>query len=318
MNRITRFSAYLLIAATLVSCSRSHYITITGYAQGGTYSVKADISAARDGQGHRIGEAAIRDSIESILTLIDTTLSGYNRNSILSRRNAGEEVETNSCWDEVLTLSEKYAVLTEGAFDVKAAPLFDIWGFGFKSGEMPSDSLIQVAMEECRKGRVLNFNAIAQGYTADVIAGFLKRKGVSNYLVDIGEIRCEGVNRSGEGWTVGIDTPEDGNQTPGASFSGIWHSDGASHGIVTSGNYRKFYIRDGKKYAHTIDPRSGRPVEHNLLSATVIAPTAADADALATYFMVIGMEEARKYTESHEGIEAFLISSEGSWSSEGF
>ena len=137
-------------------------------------------------------------------------------------------------------------------------------------------------------------------------------------LVDIGEIYCEGLNPKGQGWSIGIDAPVDGNETPGASLSGIWKSDGGAYGVVTSGNYRKFYVKDGKKYAHTIDPRTGRPVEHNLLSATVIAPTATEADALATYFMVVGLDEARRFVESHSEIEACLITSDAIWKSENF
>ena len=137
-------------------------------------------------------------------------------------------------------------------------------------------------------------------------------------LVDIGEIFCDGVNSEGKPWSIGIDTPSDDNAVPGSSLSGVWHSDGGAHGVVTSGNYRKFYIKDGHKYAHTIDPRTGWPVEHNLLSATVIAPTATEADALATCFMVIGMEEAQAFVESHPDIEVCLITSEEIWTSQGF
>ena len=127
-------------------------------------------------------------------------------------------------------------------------------------------------------------------------------------LVDIGEIYCCGLNPSGKPWTIGIDTPVDGNQTPGADMKGLWHSDpdGPGQGVVTSGNYRKFYIRDGVKYAHTIDPRSGRPVQHSLLSATVVAPDATTADAAATWCMVLGKDDAVKMLAS-QGLEGCLI-----------
>ena len=159
----------------------------------------------------------------------------------------------------------------------------------------------------------LNFNAIAQGYSCDVVAQYLRSLGVSDMLVDIGEIYCCGVNPSGKGWSIGIDNPVDGNNTPGADIKDIWVSDGGSYGVVTSGNYRKFYVRDGKKYSHTIDPRSGYPVTHNLLSATVIAPSAWEADALATWFMVIGYDEARRYLASHPELRSCLITSDSLW-----
>ena len=304
--------ASILIAVSFAGCSGSNWQVFSGYAQGGTYSVKADIRGASAGPGE------IRSAIDSILTVVDTTLSGYNKGSQLSRFNAGEEVEVSSMFRDILGMSEQWLDRTEGALDVWSAPLFDIWGFGFRNGSFPDSAAVAATMEKCREHRTLNFNAIAQGYTCDLIAGYLHSIGVKDMLVDIGEIYCEGVNPSGTGWSIGIDTPEDGNETPGASLSGIWKSDGGSHGVVTSGNYRKFYIRDGKKYAHTIDPRTGYPVEHNLLSATVVAPTAAEADALATWFMVIGFDEAREKVQADPDIEACLITSEGIWKSEGF
>lgn len=260
----------------------------------------------------------VQAAIDNILLAVDTTLSGYNKKSLLSRRNAGENPELNDMFREMESISEYYKTLSGGAFDVAAGPLFDIWGFGFTSGELPNEETIEAAKLRCQRREVLNFNAIAQGYSCDLVARYLHSIGVKDMLVDIGEIYCEGLNPKGEGWSIGIDTPADGNNTPGAALSGIWKSDGGAYGVVTSGNYRKFYVRDGHKYAHTIDPRTGYPVEHNLLSATVIASTATEADALATYFMVIGAGEARRFVEEHEGIEACLISSEGIWKSAGF
>lgn len=295
------------------ACTQSgKYVEFSGYAQGGIYCVKADISKAT------LPKDRIGRDIDSLLTAIDFSLSGYNGNSILSRRNRGEEIVPDRYFSEVLELSEKYKDLSDGAFNAAAAPLFDVWGFGFTADSLPSPDVICRALEECAAGKKLNFNAIAQGYTCDVLAEYLHGIGISNMLVDVGEMYCEGLNPSGEGWSIGIDTPEDGNQNPGASLSGVWHSDGGAHGIVTSGNYRKFYIKDGKKYAHTIDPRTGYPVAHGLLSATVVAPTAAEADALATVCMVIGPEEAKKMIDGMPGIEAFLITSDGTWASEGF
>ena len=305
---------FILFAAGLLICSACspRYEIIQGYAQGGTYSVKYNA------RGVKASRAEIAQGIDDILTAIDTTLSGYNRKSLLSRRNAGEDVELNDMFRELEAISEHYREISGGAFDVAAGPLFDVWGFGFTSDSLPSDTAIAEAMERCRKREVLNFNAIAQGYSCDKVAAYLHSIGVKDMLVDIGEIYCEGLNPKGQGWTIAIDTPSDGNNTPGASISGLWHSDGGAYGVVTSGNYRKFYIKDGKKYAHTIDPRTGRPVDHNLLSATVIAPTATEADALATYFMVIGFEKARSWVEDHPGIEACLISSDLTWTSTGF
>ena len=305
-------TALLAIAALVSGACTQEYVTLGGYAQGGIYSVKYNPA------GVKVSRAEAQQAVDGILEQIDTTLSGYNRKSLLSRRNAGEKVELNDMFREIEEISEHYRELSGGAFDVAAGPLFDVWGFGFTADSLPSEEAISAAMERCRKREVLNFNAIAQGYSCDKVAAYLHSIGVKDMLVDIGEIYCEGLNPKGQGWTIAIDTPSDGNNTPGASISGLWHSDGGAYGVVTSGNYRKFYIKDGKKYAHTIDPRTGRPVDHNLLSATVIAPTATEADALATYFMVIGFEKARNWVEDHPGIEACLISSDLTWTSPGF
>ena len=152
----------------------------------------------------------------------------------------------------------------------------------------------------------VNFNAIAQGYTCDYICGRLEHMGIENYLLEVGgEIFCKGTNAKGKPWSIGIDKPVDGNFIPGQSIEAILEVSGK--GLVTSGNYRKFYIVDGEKFSHTIDPRTGYPVKHNLLSATVMAPTAAKADAYATYLMVIGLEEGKEFLSSEEDLDALMV-----------
>ena len=168
----------------------------------------------------------------------------------------------------------------------------------------------------------LNYNAIAQGYSCDLVAEYLYSIGVKDMLVDIGEIFCDGKNPSGQPWSLGIDRPVDGNNELGAQIQGLFRAPEGPHGIVTSGNYRKFYVRDGKKYAHTIDPRSGYPVEHSLLSATIMAPDAMTADAYATYCMVVGLDASKRFLSENPDLEGCLIYDEDgtfkSWCSEGF
>ena len=316
-----RLSLIFLMALS-VSCSKGpEYIQVTGQAQGGTYSVKMNI------KGVKAKPEAIRSSIDSILTLIDTTLSGYNKKSILSRRNAGEAVVLNDMFKNILKRSREYFDVTGGALDVAAGPLFDAWGFGFTTDSLPShekiDSILSVCgMKHLGEHSVLNFNSIAQGYSADVVASYLHSVGVRDMLVDIGEIYCEGLNPNGKPWTIAIDRPVDGNVFPGQDIDGIWQGNGAGCGVVTSGNYRKFYEKDGKKYSHTIDPRTGYPVSHNLLSATIVASNATDADAFATYCMVIGLDEAKSFILSRPDLEGYLIydslGSMAEWASPGF
>lgn len=312
MSLARMLPALALAALLAVSCNTGGYRTFQGYAQGGVYTVKYNA------KGVTASPQEVRDSVEALLTAIDFSVSGYNRNSILSRRNAGEEVEPDRYYSELREISEHYREITGGAFDAAAGPLFDIWGFGFTRDTMPDQAAVDAALSLCREGRRLNFNAIAQGYTCDIVASYLHSLGVKDMLVDIGEIYCEGLNPSGEGWKIGIDNPVDGNNSPGADLRGVWQSDGGAHGVVTSGNYRKFYVRDGRKYSHTIDPRTGYPVSHSLLSATIVAPTATEADALATYCMVIGPEAAREFVLARPDIEACLISADSLWTSPGF
>jgi len=306
------FFCILLASCLLTGCRRDHYAVFSGFAQGGVYTVKADLrgvdTPAREIQAH----------IDALLDSIDFSLSGYNKNSLLTHYNRGEEIVPDRFFDEVRALSARYRTQTGGAFDVASGPLFDIWGFGFTSDSLPDPARVAAAIAACKEEKVLNFNAIAQGYTCDVVAAYLRDLGVENMLVDIGEIYCAGVNPAGRGWTIGVDNPVDGNDTPGQDLRGIWQSDGGACGIVTSGNYRKFYVKDGRKYAHTIDPRTGYPVTHDLLSATVVAPTAAEADALATACMVLGPEGAKTLIEGRPDLEGYLITADGTWMSEGF
>ena len=304
----------LLTALFVISCSHDRYIALNGYAQGGTYTVKLNL------KGVSASPAAIQMAVDSILTEVDNTLSGYNKSSLLSRYNAGQDVTLNQMFTDILRLSEGLKEETGGAFDVGAAPLFDIWGFGFTRDSLPDPLRIQEAMAQ--NGKKLNFNAIAQGYTCDVVAEYLRGLGVQDMLVDIGEIYCQGLNPMRRNWTIGIDRPVDGNDNPGEELQGLFQCTEEPQGIVTSGNYRKFYLKDGRKYAHTIDPRTGYPVDHNLLSATVKAPTAAAADAYATYCMVIGLEESIAFIQARPDLEAYLVYDRGgemqTWSSDGF
>lgn len=346
---------YLIIAASIVSLSisgcghRDRYISFSGYAQGGIYTVKMNMNG-RNGKINKKPEE-IQNKVDSILTAIDNSISGYNRKSLLSRFNSGERITPDSLFIDIYRRGHQLYQETEGIIDVASGPLFDLWGFGFKSGEKPDDQTVSSTRNICGMHRlnedmrsvigtdnmiigadllktagqeapVLNYNAIAQGYSCDLVAEYLYSIGVKDMLVDIGEIFCDGVNPSGQPWSLGIDKPIDGNNELGAQIQGIFRSPAGPHGIVTSGNYRKFYVRDGKKYAHTIDPRTGYPVRHNLLSATIVAADATTADTYATYCMVVGLEKAKELLERRPDLEGcFIYDDNGefrTWSSEGF
>ncbi|MBO4341061.1 MAG: FAD:protein FMN transferase [Bacteroidales bacterium] len=332
----------LLLPVMLLSCcgQKDRYIQITGFAQGGQYRVKINT------KGASIPDQAIKDSIEAILQRIDTTLSGYNKSSQLSRFNSGEPIHPDRLFTDIYVSGYRFWKRSGGALDFAAGPLFDAWGFGFKNEEFPSKRQIDSLLGICGMKRLpetlpvsggvldpaamggprLNYNAIAQGYSCDMIAAFLYRTGIKDMLVDIGEIWCDGLNPSGKPWAVGIDRPEDRSPSDDSlkAIESVWVSEGKPCGIVTSGNYRKFYLKNGRKYAHTVDPVSGYPVDHNLLSATVVSfRSAAEADAVATWCMVAGLDGAKKIIEEDSFLEGFLIyeNEKGEmahWASDGF
>lgn len=326
---VAAFVSFVIVSSS--SCSlRREYLSIEGYAQGGIFHVTYSMP-----KGGKDCVPAIEDSVRSVLLLLDGTFSGYNHGSLIAKVNDAETcepLEVNEAFADLFARS--YVIWREsgGAFDPTGAPLFDVWGFGFKQKEKVTDALIDslkcfIGMEKVRIDTVfrdgvrrfmlvksdprikLNFNAVAQGYASDCIARVLDRFGVENYLVDIGEITCRGVNAEGNRWRIGIERPEDGNQERGKSIQMTINV--TDCGVVTSGNYRKYYVENGKKFSHSIDPRSGRPVNHNLLSATVVAKDGTTADACSTWFMVVGLDEAVKIIKSWKGLKAVLIYDEG-------
>lgn len=317
-------TALLILPVTLISiCCTSRkpsYNTIDGFAQGGTFHLVYQTPANADNYN-------IPDSLTLYFQQIDNSLSGYNPNSLVSLINKGENPPLDNLFIECFNISKEICQKTDGAFDISAAPFFDLWGFGFGNKEEVSQNKIDsimtfVGMEKLSirydsttnasylvkadSRMKVNFNAIAQGYTCDYICSKLEDMGIGNYLLEVGgEIFCKGTNAKGNPWNVGIDKPVDGNFIPGQSIEAILEVSGK--GLVTSGNYRKFYIENGEKFSHTIDPRTGYPVKHNLLSATVMAPTAAMADAYATYLMVIGLEKGKEFISQAEDMDALMV-----------
>jgi len=294
MKRMLLPALVLLIVA--VSCSRTpRYYRFEGFAQGGLWRVTCALPTARAGEISRIS-----NGLDSIFREIDFSVSGYNKASLLSRFNSGEAIVADAHIKQLLTLSRQLNEETRGAFDPSAAPLFDLWGFGFDgSGTAPGEAEIDSVLHfvgmhhfalsgndsllrddpHCR----LNFNAIAQGYTCDIIARWLEGQGLSDFLVEVGgEIICRGQNASGTPWHIICDAPD-------ASRDTLLLTDCA---VVTSGNYRKNAFSEGHRYGHIIDPRTGMATSATDSSRTVIVTyeesqwPAATADALATAAML--------------------------------
>jgi thiamine biosynthesis lipoprotein len=213
---------------------------------------------------------------------------------------------------------------TNGLFDITVGPLVEAWGFG-KNKAMEADTTIIdsllkfTGMDKIyidknklfkKDERVqLNANAIAQGYSVDVICQYLDSKNIKNYMVEIGgEVRVKGKNPKNKLWKIGIDKPFDNNRTPGTNLQAILKLHNMS--AATSGNYRKYIIKNGIKYVHSINPQTGYPVMHNLLSVTIITPKSITGDAYATACMVAGLEIAKKIIFNHDELEAYLIYSD--------
>lgn len=307
------------------SCNHSStYIRLTGLAQGSTYLITY---SETDEKGVSIAATAteVQERIDAGFERINNSVSGYHQGSTLSRINRNETTQTDSIFRDLFRISQQIWKETDGLFDPSGAPLYDLWGFGFQQRAKISthqiDSLQEfIGMDKFRldgeqliktnPNARLNFNAIAQGYTCDYIARILDSLHIQNYLIEVGgEVYAKGVNAQEKAWRIGIDRPEDGNNQPGAQLQEIVNI--SNQGLVTSGNYRKFYVENGKKYAHTIHPKTGEPVQHNLLSATVLAPNATLADAYATYCMVLGLEASVEFLSSRPDLQGYLIYSEG-------
>ncbi|HBF05436.1 MAG TPA: thiamine biosynthesis protein ApbE [Prevotella sp.] len=262
--------------------------------------------------------------IEAELKKVDQSLSPFNNTSIISRINRNENVEVNGMFKEVFTLAESISKDTQGAFDITVAPMVNLWGFGFKHGVPPTQekldsirALVGYQKVSLKDGHIykqhpqtmLDCSAIAKGYGSDVVAKFLKKKGILNYMVEIGgEIVVSGVSDKQVPWHIGINKPTDDSTNTNQELQDVL--DITDIAMATSGNYRNFYYKNGKKYAHTIDPKTGYPVQHNILSATVLAKDCATADAYATSFMVMGMDGTKKILERHPELCAYLIYSD--------
>ena len=259
--------------------------------------------------------------IKAALQEVDNALSMFNEQSVISRINRESGGEANDMFMEVFRKAIEVSKETNGAFDITVAPLVNAWGFGFKNGEMPTrqqvDSIRQFVgwkkvtaegktIKKADRRVMLDCSAIAKGYGVDVVARLLKDKGVTNFMVEIGgEIITKGISPKRVPWKIGVIKPtEDSLQTSGEYQTILNVTDKA---MATSGNYRNFYYKGGKRYAHTIDPKTGYPVQHNILSATVLAKDCATADAYATSFMVMGLDGAKVVLERHPELMAYLI-----------
>jgi thiamine biosynthesis lipoprotein len=321
------FSAALLaliISAVFLNFRyrQTAFIAVDGFTQGTTYHiiVREPLRTLLAGR-----HTVTKEEVDSLLHRFDLSLSTYVPLSVISRINHNDPaVRTDSLFNVCYRASERIWRETGGAFDITVGPLVDAWGFGPEGPEPVDssiiDSLLQVVgMEKVRLegDRViksdprirLDVNAIAQGLSVDVVADYLEGKGVRSYLVEIGgELKARGQKSPGNPWKVGVDKPIDNNNIPGARLQVVLKL--KDRALATSGNYRKFYEKDGVKYGHEIDPHTGCPARNRLLSVTVLAGECMWADGYATAFMVMGLEKSKAFVEARDDLDAYFVYSD--------
>ncbi len=264
-----------------------------------------------------------KQEIDSLLVSLNKSLSTYLPESEISRFNKGTILKFESgFFYPVLKRSFEIYQKTNGAFNPTLGPLIDAWGFGPDSTRMPSkttvDSLLTlvnfdsiyfdtISVCKLKKGIELSFSAIAKGYGVDVVAAFLKDKGINNMMVEIGgEVYCHGRNENGKMWKIGIDNPN--REVEGEALQAVVELD--NRALATSGNHRNYYEIDGKKYSHTINPRTGYPVRHSLLSASIFAKDCMTADAYATACMVMGIDSAIAMLSEDKSMDGYFVYSD--------
>lgn len=297
----------------LQPASKGEPVRLEGSTMGTTYHITYFDADGRN----------FKKEIDSLLIDFNQSLSTYIPDSEISTFNKHAILKFELPYFlPMLEMSKEVYDLSGGAYDPTVGPLVNAWGFGPEGRQTPDplvvDSLIRLvgfdsiyydSVSVCKlKANIqLDFSAIAKGYGADVISDFLLAQNIENHFVEIGgEIMCHGTNQQNKKWRVGINVPSPDAEMQSAHAI-ISLSD---KGIATSGNYRNYYIKDGRKYAHTISPVTGAPVEHSLLSATVVAQDCATADAVATALMVMGLEKGKEMLEEREDLEAYLIYSD--------
>ena len=313
IRRNLRNLSWILVGLLMVFCSchqQPPKIVLQGLAQGSYYAITYFDEEGRNFQ----------HEIDSIFHAVDMSVNLWVDSSIISKVNRNEEAAPDQIFIDNFNIAQEASRLSNGYFDPTISPLVAAWGFSYKNGDSITPSLIDSLKQlvDYRKIRIENgivvkespaiqidFNAIAQGYTSDLIAQFLESRGITNFLVDTGgEIMARGGKPNGQPWIVGIEKPAENWDSEQVVQTRVALRD---KGLVTSGSTRKYVERDGKRYSHSLDPTTGYPVEHNVLSVTVLAESSVWADAIASICMVMGLEKSLPLIESMDGVEAYYI-----------
>ncbi|MFW5774150.1 MAG: FAD:protein FMN transferase [Tangfeifania sp.] len=313
-----KLKLFLLISIIFVlfSCkdAPSKYIYNQGFIYGTMYHVAYESPNGKDFQ----------DEITQQLNEYNQVFSTYDSTSTISKINNNEPVKPGPLFVECYKRSMEISEITDGAFDITAGPMVNAWGFGPEDRKKMTPEIVDSLKEitgyqkvQLKNGRIqkenpnmkLDMSAVAKGFTCDLLGGFLAEKGCENFMVEIGgEVVAKGKNEKGRVWTIGISKPDETSFFASGDLQAkVQLPDDA---LATSGNYRNFYVEDGKRYAHTIDPKTGYPVQHSLLSTTILADDCMTADAFATAFMVLGLEKSIEIAREHPEIKVYFIYAE--------
>ncbi len=314
-----KYLIVLLSVLMLLSSCRSvdnqlEFVNFRGLVFGTYYSISYFCEEGNDYQA----------SLDSLFADINSSLSYYDATSTISRINRNETNRADAYFQTVLKRSLEIAEETHGAFDPTVSPLVNAWGFGVEERSEMTPGLVdslkslvgyeKVSLDGDRvlktmEGLQFDFNAIAKGYGADLAGEFLESRGIESYLVELGgDLVAKGVKPDGTSWRIGLEKPASDmyDEQEWAFMVEI-----EDQGLATSGSYRQYYEQDGQRFSHTIDPETGWPVDHNLLSVSVLAPDCMTADAFATAFMVMGLEKSKQFVNNRDDLQAFFIYDRG-------
>ena len=312
------YSLFLIIIASCITKTTHILVSNTGQTQGTFYHIQY---ISEGGENYK-------SQIDSLLILVDNSLSTWKENSLISRINRGEKVKVDKMFSDVFYAAEKVYLESDSLFDCSIAPLTNYWGFGPENVSLLVDSVevsrrlklvnysrLKIINDSLLLpiGMQLDYNSIAQGYSVDVVANYLFSQGVSDYLVEIGgELTARGVNPDGEYWTVGIDKPQE-EMDLSDRFQFIISLENTS--LATSGNYRKYKEINGVKYSHTISTETGYFAQNRMLSVTVLHPSCMLSDAYATAFMCMGIKKSKELVSKHPELEVYFVYSDkqGNW-----
>ncbi|MHA7111171.1 FAD:protein FMN transferase [Sunxiuqinia elliptica] len=305
----------LLALFVFAACQQpKQYVSNEGFIYGTVYHVTYESEGGKD----------LQPEIEAVMNELNQSMSTFDSTSTISKVNRNEPTTLDPYFLTVFKRAQEISTITEGAFDMTVAPMVNVWGFGFKNKEQVTPELIDslLALTGYQKVHIengqlvkehpntmLDASAIAKGFACDLVADFLQQQGCENFMVEIGgEVVAHGQNAKGNAWSIGISNPNDHEFFTQQKLKAIVSL--TDRALATSGNYRNFYVEDGVKYAHTIDPKTGYPVQHSLLSTTVLANDCMTADAFATSFMVSGLEKSIEIANQVDEIDVYFIYSD--------